>query len=394
MRSASQNSGFCHSKMKMTVIYSVLFWFLLKASRCQLQCVKETFDETKFSINVTGHVNLESGSCHEISYTLTLPTNTVTAPYKMRWFKGDPANIVTTTEVDEVNSERQDSFRIYGLPQGEYEYGLKLEWGCNQTYIFPKRVHISVSALTRKPMVWVHPMVDGEGARVICRPERLCFGTADVQWKWTKADGTAKVIPGRYDGYPPFRMWNRNERYDGYPRFRMRNGNELWLTPTADDHNTNITCVAIYDYDAVETTVTLNVKFSPRILNSSQCTTDGELLVCMCISRGNPLAPITWPLVTLTDYSVSSFSSLQTVNSTITLPAADNHNTTIRCISSNELGQAVKDIPLQENLIPENVSGLNLNSKSNAVLPWIVVGVSLSLNLVLLTTLIVCTCKR
>ncbi|XP_023128100.3 sialic acid-binding Ig-like lectin 6 [Amphiprion ocellaris] len=377
--STSYNSRFCHSKMKMTLIYSVFFWFFLKASRCQLQCVKETFDETKFSINVTGHVNLESGSCRQISYKLILPTNTVTAPYKRIWFKGDPTNIVTTTEVGEVNSERQDSFKINGLPKGEYEYGLKLEWGCNQTYVFPQRVHISVSALTQKPMVWVYPMVDGEVARVTCRVKRLCSGRADVHWKWTKADGTTRVIQGRNDGYSPF---------------GMRNTNELLLTPTADDHNTNITCVAVYDYDVVETTVTLTVKFSPKILNSSQCTTDGELLVCVCISRGNPLPPITWPSMALTDYSVSSFSSIQTVKSTFTLPTADNLNTTIRCISSNELGQAVKDIPLQEKSVPENFSGLNLNYKYNAVFPWIIVGVSLSLNLVLLTILIVCTCKR
>ena len=86
---------------------------------------------------------------------------------------------------------------------------------------------------------------------------------------------------------------------------------------------------------------------SPKIQNNSHCTVEGELLVCVCFSRGNPPPPITWPLKTLTDYSVSSSSSLQTVSSTITVPATNYHNTTVKCISSNEIGQAETEIVIQ-----------------------------------------------
>ncbi|XP_008274327.1 sialic acid-binding Ig-like lectin 16 isoform X1 [Stegastes partitus] len=361
----------------MTLIYLVIFWFFLKTSRCQLQCVQETFDDTEFSINVTEHIQLESSSCHEIPYKLTFLTNNVTAPYEVIWFEGDPANTVAVAVISEVESETQDSFEIYGLPQGEYEYGLKLEWGCNQTYIFPKRVHISVSELTQKPDIWVPHMVEGEDVTITCIAERLCYGEEGIHWKWTKADGVTTVI---HD--------------DDHFSFHWRNTNALHLSPTADDHNSNLTCVVEHTHDVVETTVTLNVQYSPKILNSSECRTEGKLLVCTCISQGNPLPPITWPLDTLTDYSVSSFSSIQTVTSTIILPAADYHNATVKCSSSNEVGLSAIEIPVPNGT--ENLRldpGVDLNHEYDAVFPWIIVGVSLSLNLVLLTTLIICIRK-
>lgn len=237
-------------------------------------------------------------------------------------------------------------------------------------------------------------MTEGQPATLRCDAPRLCSGRANIYWKGTKADGHSRV----------------HHDYDDYFH---RPRNTLRLIPTADDHNTNITCVAQYEHNVVETTVTLTVKckyllfvlldmnnsilvydivqssatdlyglasFSqiittafkcflscllfllnffilvpPKILSDSQCIVGGKRLVCVCISRGNPLPPISWPLAFLTDFSVTSSSSVQTVNSTITMPAADNHNTTVKCISRNELGQAEIEISLQnytENMVP------------------------------------------
>ncbi|KAM9351556.1 uncharacterized protein ABDE67_006423 [Symphorus nematophorus] len=116
----------------------------------------------------------------------------------------------------------------------------------------------------------------------------------------------------------------------------------------------------------------------------------GNLLVCVCIISGNPLPPITWPLASLTDFSVTSSSSNQTVNSTITTPAADYHNTTFTCISSNELGQAGIEIPIQNYTEDLKLKFMvDSKPKSDAVLPWIIAAGSLTLNLVLLTSLII-----
>ncbi|XP_078023875.1 sialic acid-binding Ig-like lectin 10 isoform X1 [Epinephelus lanceolatus] len=358
----------------MTLIYSVILCLFFKARICQLQCVKATLNDTEFSINVTTHIEVEAADCIRIPYEFTFPTSKVTAPYRKIWFKGDPQNTVTV--VMKTKFQMKDTLIIDGLPRGEYEYGFKLEWGCNQTYIFPKRVRISVSALTRRPTVQTSPMKEGQYTTVGCRADN-CNKRPKFHWEWTKAHGQSMVF---YGGPSPIRDFSKKSFLD-----------MLRLIPTADHHNTNITCVADYGHSVVKTTVTLTVKFPPRILHSSHCVVEGKLLVCVCVSRGNPLAPITWP--SLTNFSVTGSSSIQTVNSTITMSAANYNNTSVKCISSNELGQAVIEIPLQN--FTENLRLKYEMQKFDAALPWrITAGVSFSLNLVLLTCLIICTYKR
>ncbi|XP_059190356.1 uncharacterized protein LOC131972700 [Centropristis striata] len=360
----------------MNLIYSVILCLFFKTSSCQLKCVKETLYDHDFFINVTTHFKAETGDCIRIPYKLMIPTNKVTAPYRKIWFKGDPQNAENTIVVNTVESEMKDTYSTGGLPPGEYEYGFKLEWECNQTYIFPMRVRISVSALTQKPYVYVPALEEGRGVRLQCRADRLCSSRAQVSWKKTTAGGQSILQDVNEDFY--------NREIGRYRGMYMLN-----YIPTADDHNINITCLADYGYTVAETTVTLNVKFSPKILNSSQCMTDGKLVVCVCNSRGNPLAPITWPLASLTDFSVTSSSSILTVSSTITMPAAaDYHNTSVKCISSNEMGQAEIDIPLQDNSknFPTDLYGGK--QTFNTTTPWIIVGVSFSLNLLLLILII------
>lgn len=90
-------------------------------------------------------IDAESGDCISIPYELTFPANKVTVPYKKIWFKGDPQIRESVSVVTSEDSNTKDTFWINGLPHGEYEYGFILEWENNQTYIFPKRVRISVS---------------------------------------------------------------------------------------------------------------------------------------------------------------------------------------------------------------------------------------------------------
>lgn len=110
----------------------------------RLLSLAETLDDREFSINVTGHIKAETTECIQIPYELTFPSGKVTVPYKKMLFKGDPSNIVITENIKNKDSNTQDFFSME-LPQGEHEYGFKLEWGCNQTYVFPQKVHVSVS---------------------------------------------------------------------------------------------------------------------------------------------------------------------------------------------------------------------------------------------------------
>ncbi|XP_074533335.1 uncharacterized protein LOC141796245 [Halichoeres trimaculatus] len=165
----------------------------------------------------------------------------------------------------------------------------------------------------------------------------------------------------------------------------------VYITPSADDHNVgNVTCVVEYENKIVTVkTITLSVKFAPKFQNGTQCSAEGKLLVCVCISWGNPPSPITWPVASLTDFSISSYSSGLTVNSTLTMKAADTYNTSVKCISSNELGQ--REIEIKIGNYTENSVRANVQQTSNTDQPWkTAVGLSVSLNLALLTCLIFC----
>ncbi|KAM3609586.1 uncharacterized protein V6R79_017431 [Siganus canaliculatus] len=347
----------------MTLVHSLILCLTFKACSLQLHCGKEILNDADFSISVIQTIKMAAGECADIQYSFTFPTDKVTAPYKKIWFRGDPRNIESEEIVDDAELERQNGIlEIKALPRGKHEYGLRLEWGCNQTYVFPERIWISVSESTQKPMVIVPPLREGHTVRIECRAPVLCSGKADLSWKWEKREisfGLQRV----------------------YYQTSM-----ILVTPRADDHNTKLTCVANYNFCSTQTTVTLAVKFPPKILNASRCTVDGKLLVCMCISWGNPRPPIIWPLTSLTaDYSVTSSSSDQTVKSTVTMPAADYHNSSVSCISHNELGDAEMDIPIHST---------REASEFQVSLPWIITVVSLSLNGILLTFLIMCTHKR
>uniref|UniRef100_UPI003AABAA4E myeloid cell surface antigen CD33-like n=1 Tax=Centroberyx gerrardi TaxID=166262 RepID=UPI003AABAA4E len=340
----------------------------MRASSLKSQCVTEITNSMEFSINVTQHITVESGECIVIPYEFTYPTRKISIPYTKIWFKGDPHNYVNTKVVQDLESERKGTFKLHGLPQGEYEYGFKLEWRCNQTYIFPERVRISVSALTQRPVVVVPPLMEGENATLSCSASILCTGTARIHWKWTNADGRSELLPGD---------------------FQWLTGNILHFIPQAHDHSAIVTCVAVYNYSVVETTFTLTVKSQPKFLHGSQCIVEGELLTCVCISQGFPLPPIIWPVASLTEYSVSSSRGVRTVSSTIAMSTTEYHNTSVKCISSNELGHAEIDLPLQNN----TAYWSDWRKKLEAALPWITAGLSLSLNLALLSSLII-ICKR
>ncbi|XP_043980066.1 uncharacterized protein LOC122835250 isoform X1 [Gambusia affinis] len=364
----------------MTSLHFVIFCVFFGPSGCQINCIPEAVDETKFTVNVTEHIRVESIDCVVIPHRVTFPRGRVAARYQKMLFQGDPSNVIDKKVVYDADSNKEDSFSIKNLPCGEYDYGFKLEWGCNQTYTFPERVHVSVLPLATKPTVLVPLLTEEERSELICGVAKPCSQRLRVCWKWTKADGQSAVLSD-------YRYGILDQWFYGYK-------DTLRINPTAHHHNTNITCVAEYDNDLTEATVTLNVKFKPKITNDSHCLVKGELLVCMCVSWGNPLPPISWPLENLTTFSVTSLRIAQTVRSTFTMPASEYHSATVKCTSSNERGLAETSIIIrnsEESAKPNTLPGRRKGIDS--ALPWIA-GLCFSLNLVFITALIVHICQR
>ena len=119
----------------------------------------ETLNDKEFSITVTSTtIEVKSGDCFWIEYDFTFPMNEVTFPLHKIWFQGDPQNKKTHIEQNKIVVTHEQSgtrhrVKMKSLPQGEYEFGFKLEWGCDQMYVFPKKVQIIVSG--EKKIFWL-----------------------------------------------------------------------------------------------------------------------------------------------------------------------------------------------------------------------------------------------
>lgn len=115
----------------------------MKNTNTIFHVLAETLNDKKFAVIVPEYIQVTSIDCIQIRYEMTFPQE-VAVPYKKKFFEGDPSNIVSTEIVSEVNSDTNDVLHLYEHQRGEFECGFILEWGCNQTYIFPKKVHLSV----------------------------------------------------------------------------------------------------------------------------------------------------------------------------------------------------------------------------------------------------------
>ncbi|CAI5662089.1 unnamed protein product [Oreochromis niloticus] len=97
-------------------------------------------------------------------------------------------------------------------------------------------------------------------------------------------------------------------------------------------------CIATHKNKNI--TKTIDVKLfaaGPRILNSSGCEVQSEVLSCMCISEEFPPPTIKWPhLKSHTEYSVTTNVSNARVTSTITVFLKHYHYTTIECVTSKD----------------------------------------------------------
>lgn len=63
---------------------------------------------------------------------------------------------------------------------------------------------------------------------------------------------------------------------------------------------------------------------SPKILPTSQCTVRQDVLTCICIIQNSPVPTVKWPILkNLSEYSVITTVSGDTINSTIILAAQE-----------------------------------------------------------------------
>ncbi|XP_041728579.1 sialic acid-binding Ig-like lectin 10 [Coregonus clupeaformis] len=255
---------------------------------------------------------------------------------------------------------------------GEYQFRLL------SAYTYSKKVKITVRALTQKPSVLTPPLTEGEPATLTCTAPVICSGTPpNITWTWR----------GTGDNNIELRDSTTIQKREDLTSVTTSHFSTLTFTPSAEHHKMMVTCQVTQKKFHIEETVTLNVTYHPVIpviLPGSGCVDQAEVMTCVCVSQGVPLPLIEWPLLELNTekYSLTTSVFGSSVNSTISLPVRNHtNNTTVECVSRNTVG--VVRGKLQETQEGRKQRDLS-EGCGNAVLPWTIAGVSLSVTVAIL----------
>ncbi|XP_034553712.1 sialic acid-binding Ig-like lectin 14 [Notolabrus celidotus] len=160
---------------------------------------------------------------------------------------------------------------------------------------------------------------------------------------------------------------------------------------TAEDFGKYI-CTATQQITNLTSHTEAKAAMKPRILNSSACEVQSEVLTCVCISQAFPLPTIEWPLLeNHSQHSCTSSVSKNLLNTSISVSVKDHNFGPVVCVSKNNFGE------VRENLTVIIRNEFTKQEDSNgpcAVLPWAVAAVSLLVNVACVICVVFLWTKR
>ncbi|KAL3980358.1 Adh transcription factor 1 [Sarotherodon galilaeus] len=302
------------------------------------QCPKSNSSITLSERNVSA----QAGLCVVLACSFTTDNGDVE---NITWYKHD--GNVNKTIFDSSNNTKADSefqgrvsllepnqknkncsIIINDLTEsdsGSYQVVVKTKPPC--TLISDANVTVTVT-LSEKPTLEIPEITEGELTTLTCSAPGLCPGsTPNITWIWSGSGQSVYEIKENNTDFKSTLTFNASAKH---------NGGQVTC---------KVTCNVTFKSVTTNETKTLNVKYSssvfadaPRILNDSNCVAQSKVLTCVCISEGFPSPTIKWPhLESHTEYCVTTNVSNTRVTSTITVSHDHCHNSTIECVSSNNL---------------------------------------------------------
>ncbi|XP_042168234.1 uncharacterized protein LOC112223834 isoform X2 [Oncorhynchus tshawytscha] len=388
------------------LILAALLFSLTERATCRKLAAPPTASSWTITVS-PAEITAEKGLCAVISCTFTHPDNI--KPTAAVWFKCPTKGKCDEDKIRIVHSNKpskaQEGYKqrvslletdltkkncsviindIRENDAGEYQFRLP------SSYTYPKKVKITVSALTQKPSVLTPPLTEGEPATLTCTAPGMCSGTPpNITWTWR---GTGDNITELRDNI------TIQERED-LTNVTTTHFSMLTFTPTAKHHGTNVTCLVSFNGRiTTKKTLTMNVAHvkEPKI---SGCNTvrEGDTLNLTCSDDSYPPSSsnITWSkkgttalernnsgratliisnmtrehageyVCTAQHHSRSLMASTVVtvmLNSTISLPVRNHTNTTMECVSRNEAGRVrevqVTQIEKQEEDVSKDIMAL------------------------------------
>ncbi|KAM7383082.1 hypothetical protein PAMP_002764 [Pampus punctatissimus] len=283
-------------------------------------------------VKVTGITRVKEGE------TLNLTCSVESFPPSLiMWFKLSDNNMKNGTK---------DNLQIETLtdPQNSTESDLQSNTGLSTLIISNMTVeHAGCYICTVKHLN--NTLIQKVDITVIYMKKPRITGDADVK------EGDTLNLTCSVESFPPSLItWTKlglDTNLDNRIDADLQN-HTLIISNVTVEHAGRYICTA--KHQDISSTVYVNVTVSwfANILNVSGCVTQSTVLTCVCISQGNPLPTIQWPLLeNHKEYSVITTVSNYTVNSTITLTAKDHSNTVVECVSNNGNGKAKENITIQ-----------------------------------------------
>ncbi|XP_055781626.1 sialic acid-binding Ig-like lectin 5 [Salvelinus fontinalis] len=139
------------------------------------------------------------------------------------------------------------------------------------------------------------------------------------------------------DSYPPppSITWSKN----GTTALEQNNSGLATLTISnmTREHAGEYVCKAQHLNRTLTASIVVTVMYHPVILNASGCVIQAKVMTCVCVSQGVPLPLIGW--LNTEEYSLTKSVLRSSVNTTIRMHVGNHTNTTVECVSTNEVGR-------------------------------------------------------
>ncbi|KAM9512359.1 sialic acid-binding Ig-like lectin 7 isoform 3-T3 [Salvelinus alpinus] len=366
----------------------VLIWAALLFSRreratCQKQVAPPTARPWRITFS-PAEKTVEKGLCAVISCTFTHPDHV--EPTTAIWFKcpkngkcGQDENIIFHSK-DPSKAQEGYKHRVYLLETdltkgncsviindirendaGQYQYRM-----IGGPYTYPQKMKIKVTDLTQKPSVLTPSLTEGEPASLTCTAPGICSGTPpNITWTWR---GTGDNITALRDN-------TTIQKREDLTSVTTTHFSTLTFIPSANDHSTEVTCLVTFNGSVTtKKTLKLNVTFvkEPKI---SGCNTvrEGDTLNLTCsVDSYPPSSNFNWSKngTTALEQKNSGLAALVVsnltrelagdyvcraqhlnrtltasivvtvmLNTTIRMHVGNHTNTTVECVSTNEVGR-------------------------------------------------------
>ncbi|XP_047215128.1 sialic acid-binding Ig-like lectin 5 [Girardinichthys multiradiatus] len=258
-----------------------------------------------------GQITAEAGLC------VVLPCSFTTAdeftPKNIVWFKceswkrkcGD-SDIIFHTNPNKIQpeflgrvllldpdvSQRNCSIMINDLTtsdSGSYQLRVNgLQNGRTDGFMFTSKTIVSVKDSLKKPTVTIPSLIEGQQAILTCTAPGLCSGTPPkITWRQGGEVDLKSIIPGNIT--VSLETENRTA-------VTHRDSSNLTFIPSAEHHNTNITCkVSFNNHKTTEETITLKVNYKrqPQITGNTTVK-EGDALNLTCSVESFPQSLVVW----------------------------------------------------------------------------------------------------